>query len=41
MQSPSERILRSCLSIVIVMGIFLGILIVVGIVIFSTQLAGL
>ena len=41
MNSVSERLMRSCLSIVIVIGIFLGILLIAGLVVFGTQLAGL
>ncbi len=41
MQSLSERLLRSCLAIIVVMGVFLTILIIAGAVIFGTQLAGL
>jgi hypothetical protein len=40
MNSGTERFLRSCLSIIIVIAIFLGILLISGLVVFGTQLAG-
>ena len=41
MDNNSERLLRSCLAIIIVMGIFLGVVFIIGMVVFGTHLAGL
>ncbi len=41
MSEPLQRLLKSCLAMAIVVGIFLVILFIVGVVVFGTQLGGL